>query len=96
MDPLSIITIIAGGATAIGGFFGARKMSHTQAINSAQATVGLMRERIELLETREAEKNATIDALMSRIEALEALVLQRVDLQKIKDDVAYIKEKLDA
>lgn len=96
MDPVSIIALVAGAVTAVGGFIGGRKMAASQGLTVAHQTVGLLESQIQLLQAREEEKEATIRALSSRVEVLEAMVLQREDLGSMKADIALIKEKLNA
>lgn len=96
MDPIAIISLVAGSVTAIGGFVGGRRMAASSALNVAQQTVGMLEAQIQLMQSREREKDATIQALIERVEVLEGMVLQREDLSNMKRDISLIKVKLNA
>lgn len=82
--------------TAIGGFYGGRKAATASALSAARDTVSLMESQIQILQQREAEKDALVQSLISRVEILEGMVLQREDLAQLKIDVREIKEMLNA
>lgn len=96
MDVGSIVAVVAGAATAVGGFVGGRKSAASSALNAARDTVGMLESQLKIMQSRESEKESIIQGLIKRIEILEDMVLQREDITQLKRDVRDIKEKLDA
>jgi len=96
MDASTWIAVTAGAVTSIGGFFGGRRMATAGVLAVATDTVTLLETQLQVIQAREAEKEAVIRGLANRIEVLEGMVLQREDLSQLKIDVRLIKEKLDA
>lgn len=96
MDPITVITLVAGAVTTVGGYFGGRRISSSQSVAVAEQTVTLLKTQLDLIVEREKAKDVVIQNLTTRIAVLEGLVLQRVDIEDLKSDIRWIKEKLDA
>jgi len=96
VDTGTVVTVVAALATAIGGYFGGRKAAASTALTTAQGTVSLLESQVNVMQTREEEKEEIIKGLIRRIDILEDMVLQREDITQLKRDIQDIKEKIGA
>lgn len=93
MDITAIILLIAA---AIGSFWGGRRASSSEALTLLQA-------EIEILKTKNIEKDSLISELQGKLTVLEQLVTQKaevsavhVDVRAIHDIVERIASKVEA
>lgn len=75
---------------------GGRRTAASGALAVATDTVSLLESQLQVINSREVEKEEIIRRLTARIEILEGMVLQREDLVNLKHDVQLIKEKVGA
>ncbi len=96
MDAATWIAVVAGAVTSIGGFVGGRRTAASSALAVATDTVSLLESQLQVINSREVEKEEIIRQLTARIGVLENMVLQREDLVQMKHDISLIKEKIGA
>ena len=103
MDTSGLITIATGAFTAVGGFFGGRRMATSDANSATQTamtvastTVDMLQSQVDGLQGREELRTVSFDLLASKVVILEGLVTQRADVETVKTIIRIIAEKVGA
>ena len=96
MDAGAIITILTGAAGVVGGFFGGKRLGHTQAQALAVDTVELLTLAVGELRIQAGIKEQEIATLRGRIDILEGLVTQRAEVDEVRLIVDKIAQKVGA
>lgn len=95
LEPDAVITILTGAAGVAGGYFGGKRLGHSQASQLSVNTVELLQVAVEELRTQAAAKDNKIADLQGRIEVLESLVTQRAEVEAVHDEVQGVRGVVD-
>lgn len=91
MDTNSIITIASVAATGFGGFWSGRRMTVATAVD----VVDLLQAQVGILTTKNDEKDVKISVLEGKVDALEALVTQRAEVDAVHREVVGMRGVVD-
>lgn len=91
----AIITILTGAAGVAGGFFGGRKLGHSQSAQTAVNTVELLQIAVGELERQGRLKDEEVAELRARVDVLESLVTQRAEVEAVREEVQGVRGVVD-
>lgn len=95
MDPNEIITALVGVSAVTGGFFGGKRIGHSQATSVAVDTVQLLQLAVDELRTQAHTKDEKIADLSGRVEVLESLVTQRAEVEAVHSEIVGVRHVVD-